>query len=92
MAERGQDQSLRRSRGHLQRILEQEGKREDAAATYSLVATRLLAESLKLQPGGAGGLSARRFLHGVLVQLQDDLQAAGIDPDAVLPRLLGLTG
>jgi hypothetical protein len=92
MADRGQDQSLRRSRGYLQRILQQEGKREDAPATYSLVATRLLAESLKLQPGGANGLAARRFLHGVLVQLQDDLQAAGIDPDAVLPRLLGLTG
>jgi hypothetical protein len=91
MRARSQDQALKRARAHLKDICAREEKREDAAATYSLIATRLLALALKLQPGGPRGMAARSFLHGVFIQLQDDLLSVGIDPEVVLLRP-GMTG
>lgn len=90
MSDKRQDQSLKRAQDHLRRIVAREEGREDAAGTYSLIATQLLARSLRLQAGsGPGNRAARRFLHGVLVQLRDDLQSAGLELDDVL---LGRTG
>jgi hypothetical protein len=87
MREKRQDLSLKRAQAHIRRVLESEEGRPDAAATYSLVATQLLAASLKLQPGPA----AARFLHGVWVQLRDDLRNLGIELPEMSARR-GLTG
>jgi hypothetical protein len=91
MPGRREDQALKRARAHIQRILERESGREDAAATYSLIATQLLARSLELQTSGTGRPSANRFLHGVLVQLRDDLLQLGVDLNDLPARRI-LTG
>lgn len=88
MAGRREDLALKRARAHIRRICNSEEGREDAAATFSLIATHLLAKSLKLQTG-PGRPSANRFLHAVLVQLRDDLQQLGVDlRDLPVPRIL----
>ena len=85
---RRQDESVRRARSQVRRILKQEGGRETSQAVYSLVATQLLAASLKMSTRPH---EARRFLHGVLVQLKDDLYALGLDAEDFL-RSLARTG
>lgn len=88
MPHKREDLSLKRARAHIRHILEMEGGRDDAAATYSLIATHLLAQSLKLQTTGTGRPAASRFLHGVLVQLRDDLLQLGVSlNDLPLPRV-----
>lgn len=88
MPQKREDLSLKRARAHIRRVCESEEGREDASATFSLIATHLLAESLKLQTRGPGRPSAGRFLHGVLVQLRDDLLKLGVDLNAIpLPRV-----
>ena len=86
MREKRQDLSLKRAQAHIRRVLDMEDGRPDAAATYSLIATQLLALSLKMQPPPA----AARFLHGVWVQLKDDLRNLGVELPEPVRR--GLTG
>lgn len=89
MREKRQDLSLKRARAHIRRVLETEQGRDDASATYSLIATHLLALSLKLQAEMPGRPATSRFLHGVLVQLRDDLQRMGVEiSELPLPRVL----
>lgn len=88
MRDKRQDLSLKRAQAHLRRILEAEDGRDDAAATYSLIATQLLARSLKRQPKPA----MNRYLHGLWVQLRDDLRTLGLDLPEDLPARRGLTG
>jgi hypothetical protein len=89
MPGRREDLALKRARAHIRRILENEDGRPDAAAIYSLIATHLIAKSLKLQTDGPGRPSAKRFLHALLVQLRDDLQQLGVDlRDIQEPRIL----
>ena len=85
MREKRQDQSLKRAQEHLRRILKAEDGREDVASTYTLIATQLLALSLQRQPR----VSANRFLHGVWVQLKDDLRNLGVDLNDLPSRLTG---
>lgn len=84
MREKRQDLSLKRAQAHLRRILNAEEGRTDAASTYSLIATQLIALSLKRQSGPA----VNRYLHGIWVQLKDDLRNLGVE----IKELRGLTG
>ena len=80
--------SLKRARAQIRHILDMESGRDDASATYALIATHQLAQSLKLQTLRPGRPMASRFLHGVLIQLRDDLQQLGVSlNDIPLPRI-----
>ena len=86
MREKRQDQSLKRAKAHLARILQAEKGRDDAVSTYTLIATQLLALGFERQRGGQ---AASRFLHGVWVQLRDDLRTLGVDLGDLPSRLTG---
>ena len=85
MREKRQDQSLKRAKAHLARILQAEKGRDDAVSTYTLIATQLLALGFERQRGQA----ASRYLHGVWVQLRDDLRNLGVDLGDLPSRLTG---
>ena len=89
MRDKRQDLSLKRAQAHLRRIVDAEEGRDDAAATYSLIATHLLARSLQHQSAPA----VNRYLHGLWVQLRDDLRTLGVDlPEEMPAARRGLTG